>query len=90
MVIAEATRPTGHPLLTWLGVLARLVFGGVWIAAEALKIPDPAESVRAVRACQLLPEAIAPRSATRWQEPLPRIGAWISCGCSVGSCPHSF
>jgi uncharacterized membrane protein YphA (DoxX/SURF4 family) len=38
-------------------VVARLVVGGVWIAAGMLKLPDPAESVRAVRAYRLLPEA---------------------------------
>jgi uncharacterized membrane protein YphA (DoxX/SURF4 family) len=44
----------------WAGLLARLLVGGVWIAAGVLKLPDPAESVRAVRAYQLLPEAIVP------------------------------
>jgi uncharacterized membrane protein YphA (DoxX/SURF4 family) len=44
----------------WIGVVARLVVGGVWIVAGALKLPDPAESVRAVRAYQLLPEAVVP------------------------------
>lgn len=44
----------------WGGLLARLVVGGVWIAAGWLKIPDPSESVRAVRAYELLPEAIVP------------------------------
>ena len=44
----------------WGGLLARLIVGGVWIAAGWLKIPDPAESVRAVRAYQLLPEAVVP------------------------------
>lgn len=44
----------------WGGLLARLIVGGVWIAAGWLKIPDPAESVRAVRAYQLLPESIVP------------------------------
>jgi uncharacterized membrane protein YphA (DoxX/SURF4 family) len=44
----------------WLGLLARLVVGGVWIAAGALKLPDPAASVRAVRAYDLLPEAVVP------------------------------
>lgn len=39
----------------WLGLLARLVVGGVWIVAGALKLPDPAQSVDAVRAYQLLP-----------------------------------
>lgn len=44
----------------WLGLVARLVVGGVWVVAGALKLPDPAESVRAVRAYDLLPEAIVP------------------------------
>jgi uncharacterized membrane protein YphA (DoxX/SURF4 family) len=44
----------------WFGVLARLVTGGVWITAGSLKLPDPAASVRAVRAYQLLPEAVVP------------------------------
>ncbi len=44
-------------VLPWAGLLARLVVGGVWIAAGSLKLPDPAASVRAVRAYRLLPEA---------------------------------
>ena len=44
----------------WFGLLARLVTGGVWIVAGALKLPHPAESVRAVRAYDLLPEAVVP------------------------------
>jgi uncharacterized membrane protein YphA (DoxX/SURF4 family) len=44
----------------WLGLVARLVVGGVWIAAGVLKLPDPAGSVRAVRAYQLLPESVVP------------------------------
>jgi uncharacterized membrane protein YphA (DoxX/SURF4 family) len=44
----------------WFGLLARLVTGGVWIVAGALKLPDPSESVRAVRAYDLLPEAVVP------------------------------
>ncbi len=40
----------------WIGTLARVVTGGVWIVAGALKLPDPAASVRAVRAYQLLPD----------------------------------
>jgi len=43
-----------------LGLLARLVTSGVWIAAGVAKLPDPAGSVRAVRAYDLLPEAIVP------------------------------
>ena len=44
----------------WFGTLARLVVGGVWLVAGAIKVPDGAESVRAVRAYRILPEAIVP------------------------------
>lgn len=47
-------------MLAWSGLILRLVIGGVWIVAGALKLPDPAASVRAVRAYDLLPEAIVP------------------------------
>lgn len=46
--------------MKWFGLLARLVVGGVWIVAGWLKLPNPAASVRAVRAYDLLPEAIVP------------------------------
>ena len=46
--------------MQWLGVLARALVGGVWLVAGALKIPDPSESVRAVRNYRLLPEAVVP------------------------------
>jgi uncharacterized membrane protein YphA (DoxX/SURF4 family) len=41
--------------LEWLGLLARLVAGGVWIVAGAIKVTDPAASIAAVRAYELLP-----------------------------------
>jgi len=44
----------------WFGLVARLVTGVVWIVAGAVKLPDPASSVQAVRAYQLLPSAIVP------------------------------
>lgn len=47
-------------MTSWAGLLVRVVLGSVWIVAGALKLPDPAESVRAVRAYQLLPEAVVP------------------------------
>lgn len=47
-------------MLEWVGLVARLVVGVVWVVAGALKLPDPAASVRAVRAYDLLPEAIVP------------------------------
>jgi len=47
--------PGGPHVLGWLGLGTRLVIGGVWIYAGAVKLPDPAQSVEAVRAYQLLP-----------------------------------
>ncbi|MGI9157611.1 MAG: MauE/DoxX family redox-associated membrane protein [Marmoricola sp.] len=42
-------------MLRWVGVLARLVVGVVWIVAGLIKLPRPESSVTAVRAYQLLP-----------------------------------
>jgi uncharacterized membrane protein YphA (DoxX/SURF4 family) len=47
-------------LVEWWGLPARLLVGGVWIAAGFTKLPDPAGSVRAVRAYDLLPEDVVP------------------------------
>jgi len=44
----------------WFLLASRLLVGGVWIAAGVVKLPDPAVSVRAVRAYDLLPEGIVP------------------------------
>jgi uncharacterized membrane protein YphA (DoxX/SURF4 family) len=46
-------------MLRWAGLVARLVVGGVWIWAGAIKLPDPEASVTAVRAYQLLPPGLA-------------------------------
>jgi len=43
----------------WIGLLARVVVGGVWVWAGVLKVGDPASSVTAVRAYQLLPYDLA-------------------------------
>jgi uncharacterized membrane protein YphA (DoxX/SURF4 family) len=43
-----------------VGLLARMLVGGVWVVAGALKLPDPNENVRAVRAYDLLPESAVP------------------------------
>lgn len=61
-VLAVEVRPAvpgGPPVLGWLALAARLVIGGVWIYAGAVKLPDPAQSVEAVRAYQLLPGDMA-------------------------------
>jgi uncharacterized membrane protein YphA (DoxX/SURF4 family) len=44
----------------WIGLAARLLTGGVWIVAGLIKLPDPAGSIRAVRAYDLLPESVVP------------------------------
>jgi uncharacterized membrane protein YphA (DoxX/SURF4 family) len=43
-----------------VGVVCRLVLGGVWLVAGLLKLPDPAANVRAARAYRLLPESVVP------------------------------
>jgi uncharacterized membrane protein YphA (DoxX/SURF4 family) len=47
-------------MMEWFGLAARLVTGGVWIWAGVVKLPDPAVSVQAVRAYQLLPSSAVP------------------------------
>jgi uncharacterized membrane protein YphA (DoxX/SURF4 family) len=44
----------------WVGLLARLIVGGIDLLAGLSKFSDPAGNVRAVRAYQILPEAIVP------------------------------
>ena len=46
-------------MIRWFGVIARVVVGGVWLYAGALKLPHPETSVTAVRAYQLLPTGTA-------------------------------
>ena len=43
----------------WVGLAARVVVGCVWLYAGASKLLDPAQSVAAVRAYQLLPGNLA-------------------------------
>lgn len=44
--------------LSVLATAVRIGLGLVWIVAGAVKLPDPAAAVRAVRAYQLLPESL--------------------------------
>jgi uncharacterized membrane protein YphA (DoxX/SURF4 family) len=46
-------------MLRWAGLIARLVVGGIWIWAGAIKLPDPDAGISAVRAYQLLPLSVA-------------------------------
>ena len=43
----------------WVGLVARLVLGGVFIVAGALKVSDTSASIRAVTAYDLLPVPVA-------------------------------
>lgn len=45
-------------MIAWVGLVARLVVGGVWLVAGALKVTHPEDSVRAVAAFRLLPDVV--------------------------------
>jgi len=47
-----------HTVRPWAATAARLLLGAVLVVAGALKVPDPAAAVRAVRAYRLLPEEL--------------------------------
>ena len=54
--------PTGgrrRAVLGWIGVVARLVVGGVMLVAGALKVTDPDAAAAAVQAYRLLPSDLA-------------------------------
>jgi uncharacterized membrane protein YphA (DoxX/SURF4 family) len=48
-----------HPAVPWVTTVARLLVGAVLIVAGWLKIGTPALSIQAVKAYELLPEAVA-------------------------------
>lgn len=48
-----------HKQQDWLSLIARLILGGVLIAAGALKAGNPAHAAMAVRAYQILPVTLA-------------------------------
>jgi protein-disulfide isomerase/uncharacterized membrane protein YphA (DoxX/SURF4 family) len=55
----SSTETPRRQLLPWLGTAARVLLGVVWAWAAVAKLGDPAGSVRAVRAYDLLPEWLA-------------------------------
>jgi len=58
-VLGEPARPGGHgEWRRWAATAARLLLAAVWAWAALAKISDPDAAVRAVRAYQLLPEAL--------------------------------
>lgn len=57
----ESTRPSGWAKTQpWLSMIVRLAMAGILIAAAIPKFADLGQSVRAVRAYRLLPEAVVP------------------------------
>jgi uncharacterized membrane protein YphA (DoxX/SURF4 family) len=44
----------------WIGLLARLIVGGIDLVAGLSKFSDPAGNVRSVRAYRILPESVVP------------------------------
>lgn len=52
----QAARP-------WAATVLRVILGGVFLVAGALKMPDQAAALRGVRAYQLVPEALVPAVA---------------------------
>ena len=58
--VSAGVTPAAPAWRLWVATVLRLVLAGVLGVAGALKVPDPAESVRAVRAYDLLPEALVP------------------------------
>ena len=64
----------------WIGLLARLIVGGVDLLAGLSKFSDPAGNVRAVRAYRILPESIVPAVG----HALPTIEIVIGAALLVG------
>lgn len=62
LAVASAVLPRTRAVQgrLWLATVARLVLAGYLGVAGVLKLPHPAESVRAVRAYQILPESVVP------------------------------
>lgn len=61
---ASASRPAPRGVswavvLPWARTVVRVGLGVVWVIAGAVKVTDPAQSVVAVRAYQLLPEGMS-------------------------------
>ncbi|SDT40591.1 DoxX family protein [Microlunatus soli] len=55
----SSTASRSSVVLPWVRTVVRVGLGVVWIVAGATKIGDPAQSVAAVRAYELLPDTLA-------------------------------
>jgi uncharacterized membrane protein YphA (DoxX/SURF4 family) len=67
----------------WVSTAARLVLGGVFLAAGWLKVIDPQSSVAAVRAYRLLPDSVA--TIVGWGLPFAEIALGLLLLAGVGT-----
>lgn len=58
MIAVVATTTRFRRVAPWISTVVRLVLAGVFLAAGAIKAVDPASSVAAVRAYELLPASL--------------------------------
>ena len=63
--------PSRTDVLAWVSTVVRLVLGGILVTAGALKAIDPQSSVAAVRAYELLPDAL--ETIVGWALPFAEI-----------------
>jgi uncharacterized membrane protein YphA (DoxX/SURF4 family) len=78
-----ATKPGLAAAASWVSTAARLVLGGVFLAAGWLKVIDPQSSVAAVRAYRLLPDSVA--TIVGWGLPFAEIALGLLLLAGVGT-----
>lgn len=75
MSVSLATEPRLTTVAAWVSTAARVVLGGVFLVAGALKVIDPQSSVAAVRAYRLLPSSLA--TIVGWGLPFAEIALGV-------------
>lgn len=75
MSVSLATEPRLTTVAVWVSTAARVVLGGVFLVAGALKVIDPQSSVAAVRAYRLLPSSLA--TIVGWGLPFAEIALGV-------------
>ena len=75
MSVSLATDPRLSAVAAWVSTAARLVLGGVFLVAGALKVIDPQSSVAAVRAYRLLPSSLT--TIVGWGLPFAEIALGV-------------
>ena len=83
MISSVATKPRLAAVAFWVSTGARLVLGGVFLVAGALKVIDPQSSVNAVRAYRLLPSSVA--TIVGWGLPFAEIALGVLLIAGVGT-----